>query len=591
MKRKLEHDLSVYMGTRSKRPNLLSPYNPPPRQFFWVSGTDVRNYMLRDTLVDWLKLTKKRAKKHNTSPTEPFSDFIIQRGRDFEDRIVEYLHKNKIPITTVSDKITDKTCDNVVKLMKSGIPIIHSAPFKHGKTHIRGVIDFLVRSDFLHVFTGENPLPENLRSLKAPNLNGQYHYVVIDVKFSTLPLRSDGIHLLNSGSYSAYKSQLWIYTKGIGEIQGYTSQYAYILGRRYRYISKGEVFSSLNCLDKLGVIDYNGVDMEYMDKTTDAINWLKDLRKHGQTWNINPPSRAELYPNMCIDSGVWNVDKQEIANRLGDITQIWYCGIKNREKAIRQGITSWRDPKCCSKTIGMNGTRANIVDKIININRQDRDKIRPKVIKTNLYKWKKHCNEIFVDFETFADIFASFDNLPSQWKTDTIFMIGIWYKNKETWCYKNFIADKATKEEEYKIMDKFVQFVQKRGKPKLWYWHADKGLWERAVNRQNNKLSILDNWADLCQVFREEPIVIKDCFKFGLKEIANAMRKHGMISTCIESSCHSGMDASVMAWNIYQNSENPVEDQRMQDIAKYNQFDVKVIWEILEYLRKCNTKK
>jgi hypothetical protein len=595
MKRKLQDNCCVYLGTRSKKPTLSTPYTPICRKYFWVSGTDVRNYMLKDPLVDWLKFTRNKQHANNNR----FFDFITQQGRNFEDRIVKYVHENKIPVVTVSEKITNKTCRDVINLMHSGIPIIHSAPFKNAHKHIRGVIDLLVRSDFLHIFTGENPLPENLRNFPANKLNKPYHYVVIDVKFSTLPLRADGIHLLNTASYPAYKSQLWIYTQGIGEIQGYTSQYAYILGRRYRYTSKGETYSSLNCLDKLGTIDYKGVDIEYIERTTDAINWLRELRKNGRTWITNPPSRMELYPNMCVDSGVWNHEKQEIAQQIGDITQIWYCGTKNREKAIQQGIFSWRDSRCSSSTIGMNGSRASTVDKIIDINRQNTDKILPKKISTQLYNWRDEQNEMFVDFETFTDMFASFDDLPYQGKTDTIFMIGAWYKEKGFWCYKNFVANKATLEEEYRIMDEFAQFVQDQNNPKLWYWHADQNLWQRAENRQmdnaNNDEKIdyiannfrLDNWADLCQVFRDEPIVIKDCFKFGLKEISKAMQKHGMITTNMESSCHSGIDAAVTAWQVYQTSDNPVQDYRLQDIAKYNKFDVKVLWEILGYLRRC----
>lgn len=597
MKRKLQS--SVYMGTRSKRPLLVPPYVPSPRQYFWVSGTDVRNYILNDPLVDWLKLTHG---KNIEQKNDPFLDFIMKTGNEFENRIVSYINENKIPVISVSNKITNKTCQDVIKLMKAGIPVIHSAPFKNRNKRIRGIIDFLVRSDYINIFTGENPLPENLRKIPAPNLNGQYHYVVIDVKFSTLPLRADGTHLLNSGSFPAYKAQLWIYTQGIGEIQGYTSRFAYILGRRYKYTSKGEIFSSLNCLDKLGVIDYEEVDMEYTEKTTRAIEWLKELRKNGKKWTVNPPSRPELYPNMCVNSGFWNREKEEIANNIGDITQIWYCGVKNREKGMQNGIISWRDPRCQSVTIGMNGSRAKTVDKIISINQQNIDKIRPKIITTNIHSWKNTGNEMFVDFETFTDIFASLEEIPSQPKTDRIFMIGVWYNSNNMWQYRNFVANKATNEEEYRIMDEFVKFVRDNGNPKLWYWHAEKSLWERAENKQmdlayeelneeradnivdNWKLS--NNWTDLCQVFRDEPIVIKGCFKFGLKEIAKAMRNHGMISAYIESSCHSGLDASVIAWQTYQCSDNPAIDPRIVDIAKYNEFDVKVLWEILGYLRE-----
>jgi len=588
----------VSKHTRSKKPKLLPPYEPPARNVFSVTGTDVRNYMIRDSLVDWLKFNKS---KNGNKQKSSFVEFIMQRGNDFERELVDYIRENKFPVVTVANTITRTSCNETIRLMKEGVPIIHSAPFRNNKKHIRGIIDLLVRSDYMHLITDENPLLPEFATKKAGKLNGNYHYIVIDVKFSTLPLRADGIHLLNSGNYPAYKSQLWIYTQGIGEIQGYTSRYAYILGRRWGYTSKGERFSSLKCLDKLGVIDYEGVDYEYKQKTLDAMNWLRDLRRHGKKWSVDPPTRPELYPNMCIDSGEWNNEKKEIANKIGDITQIWYCGIKHRQNAIARGIMSWRDKRCCSKTIGMNGVRAPIIDKIIEINRQNVDKIRPKIIKNNLYDWKVPCNEIFVDFETFCDIFSTFDQLPEQPKTDKLFMIGVYYLDSSGWKYRNFTAKAATNDEEYRIMDEFVKFVREQGNPRLWYWHADESIWARCENRQmdlayeNKNIEKtdhivdnwrLDDWVDLCRVFREEPIVVKDCFRFGLKEIASAMYKHGLIKTRIESNCHSGMDAAIKAWKVYQTSSCPTEHPDIKDIAKYNLFDVSVLQDILFYLRK-----
>jgi len=588
-RRNEENEIGIYQFTRSKKPC-------PDVQKSFVSGTDVRNYMLRDSLVDWLKLMHNKRSTNN-----PFVEFIMERGNDFEKDLVSYIHQNKVCITSVSNKITKETCAKTIRLMKEGIPVIHSAPFQSDKKHIKGVIDLLVRSDFLSYIVDENPLPQDIISKHAQSLSGQYHYVVVDIKFSTLPLRADGIHLLNSGNYPAYKAQLWIYTQGIGEIQGYTSRYAYILGRRWNYTSKGENFNSLNCLDKLGVIDYEGVDSDYPQRTQDAISWIRDLRKHGKNWVTNPPSRDELYPNMCVDSGEWNVEKKEIADALGDITQLWYCGIKHRQIALSKGIKSWKDKRCNSKTIGLNGVRAPVVDKIIEINKQSIDKVRPKKIKTNLHEWKKSCNEIFVDFETFCDVFATFENLPEQPKTDKIFMIGVYFQSSpSTWSYKNFVAKQATYEEEFRIMDEFVQFIRQQGNPKLWYWHADQTIWSRSENRQmdiavgqkNEEKSDhivdewkLNDWHDLCQVFRDEPIVVKDCFRFGLKEIAGAMHKHGLIRAQITSKCHSGIDASVKAWQAYQRP-NPETSSIIQDISKYNMFDVSVLQEILLYLRK-----
>jgi len=597
MKRKYS---SVADCTRSKHPKLLPGLPPRTRNYFWVSATDTRNFMIKDPLVDWLKLTRKTSGTTGAKTTGDFFEFILEKGNEFEKRLVEYIHENRISVVSVGDRITNKTCRETIKLMKQGVPIIHSAPFKNGRHHMRGIIDLLVRSDHIGSLVGDNPLPEHLHNYKAPKLNGNYHYVVVDVKFSTLPLRADGRHLLNSGSYPAYKAQTWIYTQGIGHIQGYTSNYAYILGRRWSYSTRGRKFFGINCLDKLGVIDYQGVDSDIPQRTRDAIEWLKKLRKEGKKWTVYPPSREELYPNMCVESGKWNDDKKKIADRLGDITEVWYCGIKHRQNALKLGINSWRDPRCTSETIGMGGVRASTVDKIMDINRQESDKIRPAKIVSRLFDWDMEDNEMFVDFETLADVFSPLDQLPSQPKTDNLFMIGVYYQGE----YKSFIANSISPLEEFRIMDEFVKFVRENGNPKLWFWHAESMLWNRAEERQLNWMISLGNmkhaerivtdwnidlqFADLSQLFRGEPIVIKGCFKFGLKEIAKAMKKHGMITCALESKCESGLAAAVRAWNVYQTSSNPAEDPVLVDIAKYNKFDVQVLSEILTYLRLNN---
>jgi hypothetical protein len=309
---------------------------------------------------------------------------------------------------------------------------------------------------------------------------------------------------------------------------------------------------------------------------------------------------------MCADSGKWQAQKEKIADEIGEITSIWYCGVRNRNIGIQNGITNWRDPECVSSNIGMSGIRASIVDSILDINRQDVDKIRPKKIRNNMFKWKTSGNEIFVDFETMCDIFSPFSDIPEQKKTDMIFMIGVWYKQKQsTWTYKRFTCNKATYEEEYRIMDEFNEFLKEYDKPKIWYWCAENKFWSMAENRQFDracqegdhermdhisKIWDLNNWADMCELFKHEPIVIKDCFKFGLKPIAKAMYKHNLISTKLESDCSSGMSAMILAHKCYQTNINPKDCRIMKDIAQYNKFDVKVLYDIISYLRKNHIK-
>jgi hypothetical protein len=149
-------------------------------------------------------------------------------------------------------------------------------------------------------------------------------------------------------------------------------------------------------------------------------------------------------------------------------------------------------------------------------------------------------------------------------------------------------------------MDDFNKFVLEQGKPKLWYWYAEKQFWKTHENKQLDRLreekdqekidNILGNWdfnwCDMCEIFKKEPIVIKDCFRFGLKSVANAMYKHDLIKTKLESECTSGMTAMIKAWKCYNNFSNPSMCPIMKDIAKYNKFDVCVLEDILNYLRK-----
>jgi hypothetical protein len=559
---------------RKKSP--IQTISKKPKSLYF-SASQVKNYISKDPLLDWLKLY------HDPQiPSQShFSDFLKQRGIDFEKAVLSYL-STKFPITFVSDKITEESCQKAISLITQKVPALCSVPFINHSNKTKGIIDLLVHTDYLNKITDQE-FP-----ITVP------HYVVIDIKFSTLPLRSDGIHLLNSGNYPFYKSQVYLYTQGIGNIQGYTGRYAYILGRRYKYTSKGDSFSSDKCLDKLGTVDFSGLDMDTERKTKNALSWLEDLHTKGSTWSLSPPSRPELYPNMCIDSSPY---KKDIANTLGEITQLWNCGIKHRETAFQNKVKSWRDKKCSSKTLGITGYRSYTIDRIIKVNRDSKFPVLPLKIKNNIFNWRLPENEVFVDFESFSDIFSEMNDIPNQRRTTIIFMIGVYYLENNRYRYKNFTIENISQEEEYRIMNEFMTFIKSRGNPKMWYWHADDSIWEKAEDRQMDLAvqqgdiergdNIVDNWgklkwADLCYIFKQEPIVIKHCFKFGLKEVASALLKNGLIKIRMESSCKSGMDASIQAWLSFQNKDKTI----LKDIAGYNKYDVKVLFEILSYLRK-----
>lgn len=552
----------------------------------WVSATKTHNYMLNDGICDWLRLYGKKGrvnyKKQVVKQYEnTFTDFLMNKGLEFERDIIKYL-KKKYKCTKVADFYTLSDTKKTLKFMKQGIPIIYSAPIYNPDNKTYGIIDLLVRSDYINKIFNSKILSDREEKFYSPLLDTKYHYRVIDIKFSTLDLASDGKHLLNSGRNPAYKSQLYIYNRAISNLQGYDPNCAYIMGRRWKYSSKGKHYNGDNCMDKLGTVDFNDYDVKYITKTSQAISWYRDVMENGINWTLYPPSKPELYPNMSIDSNNFNEMKNKVANNIGEITMLWKCGVKNRELSMKQGINSWRDERCNSKVLGFNENSqvGKIIDNIIRVNRDEGINILPNTLSNKLLI--EDDNEMFVDFETFNDICMDTHQIPKQTKFNMIYMIGVGMKVNKRWFYKSFIANNTTKEEELRIINEFNNYYDKYNRPPVYYWCAERNFWNKSCEYHNINNDI--NWIDICDIFKDNKIVIKGCFGFGLKEITKNMKKIGMINTKLESDCSNGMIAMIKAWKCY-NLNNSTSSPIMKDIEKYNEFDCKALFDILHFLR------
>jgi hypothetical protein len=541
-----------------------------------ISASHTYNYMNNDHLVDWLKIYKKES-----YCGDEFTDYICSKGNEFESKLIEYININKIKTEFISKYITDESCNQTIELMKQGIPILYSAPVKNELNNTQGIIDILIRSDYISQLVDYIPIDYEF-TLKAPNLNGDYHYVVIDIKFSSIKLRADGKYLLNSGKQPSYKVQVKIYTDAIGNIQGYNCRYGFIIGRKYIYTRENRIVN--NSLYTLGIIDYSGIDKSYNYSTQKAIEWIRLVKTEGHLWSISPPSRSELYPNMSVDSGPWMREKRRISDEIKEITLIWNCGIRNRNFAIQKQICSWDNINCNSSNLNIYNNYTPIINSILSINQQTEINILPFQIKNNLFEWKIRENEIFLDFETISDIFSDLSDLPFQNTTELIFMIGVGFINNDgEFEYKKFICNQLTLDDEKQIMNDFSHFLEIRNYPKIYYWSAEPSIWKRAEAR-NNKNSLHLKWCDLYKIFHSEPIVIRGCFDFSLKSIAKSMKSHNMISCNLENNmCNSGMIAMLNCWKYYNTKEK--NETIIEDIIAYNQFDCKVLYEILEHMR------
>lgn len=594
----------------------------------WVSATATHNYF-NEPLLDWFKYAYQPKKKGIVAKIKSnvkklsnkinnVNDYICQQGNLFESEIVKLIYKRigKQHIVKLNfDAKDEKGYKETLKLMKLGKYIILSGVVQNKKNKTYGIPDILIRSDVMHLLVDTKVLESKEEKINAPLLGlKKWHYRVIDIKYMTLQLRSDGKNLLNAGHLPAYKAQLRIYNHALGKMQGYEPEQAYLLGRRWVSMQKGKQVFGDSCFDKLGVVDYQELDVKYIDMTNDAVKWVKECKSEkAKKWNVTtyPLERKELYPNMSNHmDGEWRPLKEKIAKDNYELTTLWNVGKKHREIAINNGIYGWNDKNCCAQNIGIKGKIGQTINQIILINQEQEKKksmqklIQPEKIKCNLYDWKiKDKIELFIDFEYKNAVFDNYIVLPIADKSQLLFTIGVGYiepKNQK-WIFKHFTVEHLNEDYELKICEEFLQYLIKMNKKfnmkkmKCWHWSPAEPTMFKNVLLKHKILNTLWNkaaiqWCDMLKIFKEEPIVIQGCFNFKLKSVAKAMYEHGFISSLWEESkITNGQNALIYTVNADQialKQKIPmIHMPIVQAVVKYNEMDVKVLQEILHYLR------
>jgi hypothetical protein len=615
-----------------------------PDHFKWISASSTKNYLLKDPLIDWLDLyfdklafntdTSKQMihiKSHainssqgshsshssqgsQSSHSDNFN-ILFSKGNQFENLVITEL-KNKFKDETIeicktkTDFFNKSLVSETFNAMKNSIPIIIQAMLVNEDNYTFGVADLLVRSDYLNKMFKESPNYDEVNlPAKFLNDNNNYHYVVIDIKWSTINLSSNGENILNSERVPAYKGQLAIYNLALGNLQGHIPSKAFVLGKGWKWNSKS--LHGYDCLDKCGIVDFNDFDEHYIEFTSKAVNWLRDVRFEGHTWNCLQPKRSEMYPNMChMGDAKWDSVKSELSDNLHELTKIWMVSVNHRDYAHNNGIYSWKDFECSSEMLNINGKKlAPIVDKFIEINR-DEDKIMiPDNITINTHNWlSKHDLDFYIDFETINDVFMK-DKMnikDSQSYSDICFRISVGYEENNTYKSIAFTMDNYNLEQEKRIFLDFKTFIENKVsiymkknniknrqivKPKLFHWAIAEQTFINHANERHN--FFLNSWlkknqvvfVDMCKVFIDEPIIIKGMFNFKLKEVAHAMYEHKMISTKWDDEINNGLVAMMGATKYYKDTSNGDNKKLMKKIEDYNDIDVKVLWEIVTYLR------
>ena len=136
--------------------------------------------------------------------------------------------------------------------------------------------------------------------------------------------------------------------------------------------------------------------------------------------------------------------------------------------------------------------------------------------------------------------------------------------------------------------------LRERGCGRVIHWSpAEVVTFESAYNAAKERHLERDwpspRWFDfLGEVMREEPVVVRGAFGFGLKAIAKAMHGHGLIDTLWDDGPADGLGAMVGAWWCQDQGVPLMDLVLMSEIVEYNEVDCRVMMEAVCYLRAAH---
>ena len=607
----------------------------------WVSAGRTRNWMLQDPLLDWLDrygrnfgyLQERDLRGYNRNLD--FLQFIFERGHAFEAGILR-LFQAKYDVVTIANDFREirrlNKAEETFEALQEGVPVVYQAVLWDAHESTYGSPDFLIRSDVLYELFPESFSMDDARA-SAPDIGARgWHYLVVDSKFTTLHLNAAGTEIGNGGSAPAYKAQLYLYNRMLGRLQGFEPPSSYLLGRGWQQGQGSGAARGSSALERLGPVVQAGTvanGKSLAEAVQEALGWIRRVRTEGENWRVLPePSVPELYPNMSgpdsdlvVDLtapelepgyeeeghlGEWTGVKKWLTSELKELTQLWQVGVRGRREAHNTGIYRWDDPDLTPAVVGVNGpTNSAVLAHLLSVNAGGAGPLTPSRITALREEWHAApAVEFYVDFEFCSDLNDDFANLPEKGGQPLIFMIGCGHLENEGWEFSSFTVNRLCQAEELRIIREWVAHmgqVRDRLDPantvsRVIHWsQAEPIALERAYNSARARHGADADWPEpgwfdfLRDVMRKEPVVVRGALAFGLKAVANAMHSHGMVATNWEDSLVDGLGAMVGAWRCDETARRDGLSMTglplMDEIARYNEVDCKVMMEIVRYLR------
>ncbi len=561
-------------------------------------------------------------------------DYIFESGYVFENDIINQIenmmfnNNEKNKIANITEKNIDLNYSQTINtIVENKHSIILGGVLINDKNNTWGKPDIIVKGEWIQKYIAN--------TIEQLCLNKWY---IIDIKSSTINLINKGEEMSSKLLYNVYKSQIYIYTQALNESLKKINidnnvHYGFILGKKYKYIVNKNTITK-KPFEYLGIVNFNKdlSNGNCWEKTiTDALNWHNDLKNNWTNFKLNPINKDELYPNMknSYDKN-WHSIKKDIAYKNKEITLLWNCGIANRKLAWDNGIKNYSDPKLNSQILGFNGNAKEIIiDSMLNLLHSDNKFILNK--SNNLMGWQQKSQwEFFIDFETYNNdaIYDEESDWNNSFNNQVIYMIGLsYFDSSNNLIHKSFLLEYKNCHQlsnefvsntnfdnvkyndcifctsEIDMINKFYNFIIKfkpeqtdiemfKKNTRLYHWSgAEQIIFNKKIQEYNLDVKKFNlNWFDLLKVFKHDkyPIVIKECFGFGLKEIIKKLNNYGLINLSW-SDLDDGLLSSFIARDIY-TGINLKHNNDMYFIIEYNYIDCKALHLLLEWMRKEVTK-
>jgi hypothetical protein len=527
-----------------------------------------KNYINRDPLSDWFSRVNRDYDIYTKDIPNEFQIELQKKTEIYKKEFIKNLRDNNFFYENINHN------EIIQKIRLSEECIIYNGTLYHSKYKIYVKPDLIIHRNLFQKYFPEVKidLPE---------------YIIIDILFKILHFNSDKTDLLNQGNIYYHKCKMFIASSCLG-----IKDKGYFFGKEYRYKNV-----TLCKKENIGFFPFLP---EYNQSVRESIEWLDKLEKNYQEWSIFPkPSIKELYPNMNRKDGEWTEEKKNLAEKIKEITLVWNISYNKRCILLDKGIFTWDDPTLLSNIYPYKirkNKRELIQEKIIHINSQNNILIEPRKIKNYdfLQVIKNKKDSIILDIESVIKLQEkqSYFNSDIDLDSPRICIIGTIINNDNDYIYKDFTIRFLTNDEEEKIIKYWVHYLKRnfKNKIKVYHWGNAEKVYIDYMKIKYPKLDYPEfELIDLLYYFKLEPINIKGCFGYGLKEIVKQLYALNLIEDTWEDNTN-GLDAMIQILKTSEEAEiKNIPIKRFHKIKKiiyYNYMDCKVINDILKMLDK-----